>query len=677
MNPTPLGAAPRALAVPPRSTTRRWRAGASLAVLTLVATPLVAAPASAAEAAVAPVFTGTTEVDGVTAVGSVLTLDETGGTWAPEPESRAYAWLLSDDAALDETDVPVEGAAEASLTLLPAHLGKYVIGTVVGTAAGEASAPVVAAAVGPVALGDLVAGAPTISGTVKVGATLSVRSGTWPEGTARAYAWQIDGTTVGTASTFVPQAAHAGKSLRLAVTGTKEGYAPKTAYSASVTVANGTFTTTTPKINGTVRIGGLVGATTGHFSPDAKVTYRWKADGRPLAGATSRTYQIPSRLHGYKLTVTVTGTRAGYTTKSITSAASVVMKPFSRTSSPTITGDRRVGQTLTANLGTWSPTPTAVSYQWRAEGRAIPGATGRSYRLTRAEHGKNISVVIVARKYAYLPTTRVSASTSAVKWPVGITTPNVTTHPTRFVDTTPGRTVTLKVSATGGSLHYQWQRRSPATPAWTNIGSNSSTYRFTASTAHDLNEFRVVVSNMAGKDTSNRSYVWVQSSISSPFQANQWFGLWNYNAVVGESYDDFAGYLAVPVAVCGGPGYHPTNDISVQFIGNNGRVYPDAGSEMEDHISNGVVLDANGCGSFGAYSEAPQSVRVGGRWRITDRSDGQVFRQYVRYDRIELTAGSPEARIITPLGGPDAGVTRSGSPAAPAPVGQPRAQLTD
>lgn len=676
MNPTPLGDAHPAFAVPTRSTARRWRAGASLTVLTLVATPLVAVPASAAESADAPVFTGTTEIDGVAAVGSVLTLDETGGTWAPEPESRAYAWLLSDDAVLDPSDVPVEGATDASLTLLPGHVGKYVIGTVAATAAGLTSEPVAAATAAPVAVGELTAGTPTVSGTVRVGTTLTARTGTWTPGTAFAYQWKISGTTVATTTTFTPQATHAGKTLRLVVTGTKDGYAPKTAYSAFSTVAKASFVTTTPKINGTVKVGALVGATTGHFSPTASVTYRWKANGNPISGATGRTYRIPSRLHGDKLTVTVTGTRAGYTTKSITSASSVVMKPFDRASSPTISGTVRVGQTLTANRGTWSPTPSVVTYQWRAEGRAIPGATSRTYKLTRADHGKNISVQIVGRKYAYLPTTRRSAATDTVKWPVGISTPRVTTNPTRFVDTTPGRTVTLKVSATGGSLKYQWQRRSPANPSWTNVGSNSSTYRFTASTAHDLNEFRVVVSNMAGKDTSNRTYMWVQSSLSSPFRANQWFGLWNYNAAITKSVDDYEGYLAANVAICAAPGYAGTGDLSVQFVGSNGHVYPGAGQEQPDHISHGVPLDGDGCGYFGVYSEAPQSVRVGGRWRITDRSDGQVMHQYVKYERFELDAAAPDAPVINPLAAPESGAARFGAPAGFAPVDQTRAQLT-
>lgn len=678
MKPTPLGDAHPAFATPSPSTTRRWRAGASLAVLALLATPLAAVPASAAETD-APVFTGTVQVGGTPTVGTGVFL-ATDGTWAPEAESLDYAWFLSDDAVLDDADVRVDEAGGADGPVMhfrPEHLGKYVFGGFTATAGGATSDLVVSPAAGPVAAGALTAGTPTISGTVRVGTKLTARTGTWSTGTAFAYRWTIGTTTVATTSTFTPQAAHAGKSLRLSVTGTKDGYAPKTASSASATVAKASFSTTTPKINGTVKVGALVGATTGHFSPTASVTYRWKANGNPIAGATARTYKIPSRLHGDKLTVTVTGTRAGYTTKSVTSAASVVAKPFGRASSPTISGTPRVGQTLTANRGTWSPTPSTVTYQWRAEGRAIPGATSRTYRLTAKEHGKNISVQIVGRKYAYLPATRLSSATSTVKWPVGISTPKVTTHPTRYVDTTPGRTVTLKAAATGGNLRYQWQRWTPANDTWTNMaGKTSSTLRFTASTAHELNQFRVVVSNVAGKDVSNRSYLWVRSSVAQPFAAYQWFGLWNYNAAISESVDDFQGYLAASVYVCAGPGHYVTGDVSVQFVGNNGRVYPAAGQEMADHVSWGVPLDSDGCGYFGAYSEAPQSARVGGRWRITDRSDGQVYHQYVKYERLSAAAvaGAPSART---LAGPDAGVTLVGAPAGAAPVTEVRGTLTD
>ncbi|WP_285100588.1 hypothetical protein [Promicromonospora sp. MEB111] len=663
-----FGDAHPALAAPTPRTARRWRAGASLATLALVAGPFAAVPASAAEAD-APVFTGTLAVSGAAVVGTTIALDQTGGTWAPEPESVAYAWYLSADAVLDATDTLVEGAGDPTLDVLPAYLDQYLIGTVAATAGGLTSDPV-AAASGVVTLGDLAAGTPTVSGTVKVASKLTARPGTWPEGTSLAYQWKISGTTVATTTTFTPQAAHAGKTLRLVVTGTKAGYAPKTAYSAFSTVAKASFVTTTPKINGTVKVGGLVGATTGHFSPTATLKYQWKANGSSISGATSRTYTIPSRLHGDKLTVTVTGSKAGYTTKSLTSAAAVVSKPFARTSAPTISGTVRVGQTLTANRGTWSPTPSVVTYQWRANGTPIAGATSRTYKLTTKEHGKKISVEIVGRKYAYLPAKRLSSATVTVKWPVGISTPNVTTQPTRYVDTTVGKTVTLKVSATGGGLKYQWQRWTPASGTWTNIGSNSSTYRFTAAPAHELNQFRVVVSNMAGKDTSNRTYLWVRSSLSSPFAAYQWFSLWNYNAAISESYE-YAGYLTADVGVCAAPGYYPTGDISVQFVGSNGHVYAGAGQEQPDHISWGVPLDSDGCGFFRAYTEAPRSVWVGGRWRITDRSDGQVYHQYVKYDSYE---GTMSART---LAGSGSGASQLGSLIGSSPVVGSRASLTD
>ncbi|MFD7021597.1 hypothetical protein [Promicromonospora sukumoe] len=672
MNPTVLGDATHASAIPTRSTVRRWRGTASLAALALVATPFAAAPASAAEAD-GPVFAGTLTADGTAAVGSVLTLDESGGTWTPEPESRAYAWLLSDDAALDDTDVPVTDATAVSLTLLPDHLGKYLIGTVTGTAAGLTGEPA-AAVVGPVVEGDLVAGTASVSGTVRVGTKLVATTAGWPAGTTFAYRWVVGGTTAGTAATYTPLATQAGRTLRLEVTGTQAGYGSRTVSSAAATVAKATFASTTLKISGTVKVGGKVSATTGNFSPaPSKVTYRWKANGRSISGATSRTYTIPSRLHGDKLTVTATASRTGYTTRSVTSASSVVAKPFARTVAPTISGTVRVGKTLTANRGTWSPAPTSVGYRWLANGKVISGATGRTYKLTTKEHGKKISVEVKGSKHAYLTATRRSSSTAAVKWPVGISVPRVTKNPTQYTETTVGRAITLKATATGGSLKYQWQRWTPANPKWTNMsGKTSSTLALTASTSLELNQFRVVVTNMAGKDTSARSYVWIRSSLTHPFATGQWFSLWNYNALVTDSADDFQGYLTAAVLVCAAPGYVPSSDLAVRFVGNDGRVYADAGREFSDHLSRGVQLDADGCGYFGAYSNAPQSVRDGGRWRISDYSDGQAYHQYATYRREAVPTASARTALGTAARGLGVAV-----PAGTLPVTASRAALTD
>ncbi|MGW2092463.1 hypothetical protein [Promicromonospora sukumoe] len=675
MNPTVLGDATHASAIPTRSTVRRWRGTASLATLALVATPFAAAPASAAEAD-GPVFDGTLRADGNAAVGSVLTLDESGGTWAPQPESRAYAWLLSDDAVLDPADVPVADATAETLTLLPEHLGKYVIGTVAGTADGLTGEAVAATAAGPVVEGDLVAGTASVSGTVRVGTKLVAVTAGWPAGTTFAYRWVVGGTTAGTAATYTPLATQAGRTLRLEVTGTQAGYGSRTVSSAAATVAKATFASTTLKISGTVKVGGKVSATTGNFSPaPSKVTYRWKANGRSISGATSRTYTIPSRLHGDKLTVTATASRTGYTTRSVTSASSVVAKPFARTVAPTISGTVRVGKTLTANRGTWSPAPTSVGYRWLANGKVISGATGRTYKLTTKEHGKKISVEVKGSKHAYLTATRRSSSTAAVKWPVGISVPRVTKNPVQSTESTVGRTITLKVSATGGGLKYQWQRWTPANPKWTNMsGRTSSTLTMKGSTTLDLNRFRVVVTNMAGKDTSAYSYVWIQSSLAHPFATNQWFSLWNYNALVTDSVDNYQGYLAANVLICAAPGAYPSNDLSVRFVGSNGHVYADAGSQFGDHLRWGVNLDEDGCGYFGVYSNAPQSVRDGGRWRIIDRSSGRNYIQYAKYQRDNSVSVGSAAR--TSLGTPATGLGLAG-PAGVAPLTGVRATVTD
>ncbi|MHC5307510.1 phage tail tube protein [Bartonella sp. LJL80] len=65
------------------------------------------------------------------------------------------------------------------------------------------------------------------------------------------------------------------------------------------------------------------------------------------------------------------------------------------TVAPTITGTPAVGQTLTADAGTWSGDPT-FTYQWLADGVAIAGSMGASLLLSNNEVGKAISVKVTA-----------------------------------------------------------------------------------------------------------------------------------------------------------------------------------------------------------------------------------------------------------------------------------------
>jgi len=80
---------------------------------------------------------------------------------------------------------------------------------------------------------------PTITGTAKVGSTLTSVPGTWgPAPVTLAYHWKANGTAIlgATAATYKPVAAHAGKTLTVTVTGTKTGYTT-TAKTSAATAA--------------------------------------------------------------------------------------------------------------------------------------------------------------------------------------------------------------------------------------------------------------------------------------------------------------------------------------------------------------------------------------------------------------------------------------------------------
>ncbi|MCD6640435.1 MAG: hypothetical protein LT071_11055 [Nocardioides sp.] len=65
---------------------------------------------------------------------------------------------------------------------------------------------------------------------------------------------------------------------------------------------------------------------------------------------------------------------------------------FTRLSAPTVTGKLRVGRTLRARPGSWSPTPTSVRFRWLANGKVIRKAVKARLRLTRQLRGKRISL---------------------------------------------------------------------------------------------------------------------------------------------------------------------------------------------------------------------------------------------------------------------------------------------
>ncbi|GAA1265855.1 hypothetical protein GCM10009658_04240 [Planotetraspora silvatica] len=261
-----------------------------------------------------------------------------------------------------------------------------------------------------------------ITGTATVGVKLTVSPGSWtPAATSYSYQWKANGTSVAgaTASTYTVPASLLGKKLTVVVTARHTGYVNGTATTAAVTVVQGAApkVTKAPSISGTAKVGVKLTVSPGSWTPAAtSYSYQWKANGTSVAGATASTYTVPASLLGKKLTVVVTARRTGHANGTATTAAVTVAKGAAPkvTKAPSISGTAKVGRTLTAAHGTWTPAPTSYAYQWYANGKAIKGATHSSLRLGSTQRGKKITVKVTARRTGHADGTATSRATSAV-----------------------------------------------------------------------------------------------------------------------------------------------------------------------------------------------------------------------------------------------------------------------
>ena len=134
------------------------------------------------------------------------------------------------------------------------------------------------------------------------------------------------------------------------------------------------------------------------------------------------------------------------------------------TAPPTITGTASVGQTLTAENGTWTNSPTTYQYQWLRCGATgescvgIPGATAKTYLVVAADRGHTLRVRVTAVNADGAVNAR-SAQTAVVGPNSGA--PQNQTRPTITGDTTVGELLTADPgtwSNSPTSYAYQWQR---------------------------------------------------------------------------------------------------------------------------------------------------------------------------------------------------------------------------
>jgi hypothetical protein len=151
-------------------------------------------------------------------------------------------------------------------------------------------------------------------------------------------------------------------------------------------------------ISGTVTQGQVLTAANTLADVDGlgTISYQWRADAVNISGATGSTFTLTQAEVGKAITVVASYTDVGNTLESMASAATgaVVNVNDVPTGSVTISETVTQGQVLTvANTLADVDGLGNISYQWKADGVNISGATGSTFTLTQAEVGKAITAV--------------------------------------------------------------------------------------------------------------------------------------------------------------------------------------------------------------------------------------------------------------------------------------------
>jgi hypothetical protein len=309
-----------------------------------------------------------------------------------------------------------------------------------------------------------------------------VTSGTWsPTPSAITYEWRVydaDGESytavaedqVGSSASITDLPGTGTERVTVAVTASRSGYTTTTV-EVPVRLGAAVIVDTEPTITGTARVGMplTVDATGMSTTPtQSSLSYQWYRGASKISGATKAVYSLVSADAGATVTVQVTASSSGYgTSVPVVLSAGVVeaAQPFVA-DAPSIAGTPSLGRTLKVDIGTWTPTPTSVTYQWRRDGVAISKATKSSYVIGTKDVGTVISVTVRGSRSGFASVTDTSVGVGPIDTlaPQSVVAPALST--TARVD--------LKLTANAGTwdvkpstFRYQWYRNGDAIPGAT------------------------------------------------------------------------------------------------------------------------------------------------------------------------------------------------------------------
>ena len=358
--------------------------------------------------------------------GNIEDPDGNGNLRAARESHLNYAWLAD--------DVPV-GIAVRAYTLTAAEVGKRITLRLTFTDSEGVVENATSYAYGPVRWRLAATGQPTITGSYRVGDTLTAGTSELsdPDGidaTSLSYQWLADDVAIAnaTGATYTLTGSEENKRIKVRVSFNDGAGDAETLTSAATGAVRAAGTqnravTGTVAISGAPRPGTTLRATPQVSDADgttrSQFSYQWLADSAVISGATGTTYVVKDADAGKRISVRLTFTDDGGFVETITSAQTEAVRAGrAPTGRPGITGRHRVGDTLTAITGDINDPDgvdrTAFAYQWLANDAPISNATSKTYTLAAAQLGQRIKVRVTFTDGGGTQETLTSLATSAV-----------------------------------------------------------------------------------------------------------------------------------------------------------------------------------------------------------------------------------------------------------------------
>jgi hypothetical protein len=456
------------------------------------------------------------------------------GEWVGRELDYSYQWQQCNSGGTACANIA--NATDASYGVPETDVGHTLRVMVVATnelgSTGESSAAT--AVIGAEATLTNIA-APSISGTPRLGETLTAAPGGWTGSGSLGYAYQwqrcdrFGGSCIdlvgATSDEYEPVEADVGHALSVLVTATDANGSEQVASPSGqpVPASGGPLLGTPPAISGTAQEGETLSVTTGTFTGSGAPSYayqwvRCSEDGtecEDIEGANSSTY-VPAVLDlGADIRAVVTATTGTGSTVGVSSTAGPISaSSLDDVSIPVVSGVARVGETLTSSTGTWTGQGSfTYEYQWQRCDSAgagcsdIEGATSSSYTVVEADTAKTLRAIVAASGSwgtGRAPSEVTATVVAPLLPPINLSVPSI-----EGVDVE-GQALSAEPGTWEGTspltYHFQWRRcNGEAAECESVTGATAASYRLAPADVGKTILVTVTASNSAGEASASSS----------------------------------------------------------------------------------------------------------------------------------------------------------------------------